>query len=73
VDIVAEADLHYDPAQLRGSVFHLLGCLSEFGKLGMTCIGRSAEEAAAVYDATAERLIQRAGSLQARASRDQLP
>jgi hypothetical protein len=54
-------------------VFHLLGCLSEFGKLGMTCIGRSAEEAAAVYDATAERLIQRAGSLQARASRDQLP
>ena len=73
VDIVAEADLHYDPAQLRGSVFHLLGCLSEFGKLGMTCIGRSAEEAAAVYDATAERLIQRAGSLQARASHDQLP
>jgi len=73
VDIVAEADLHYDPAQLRGSVFHLLGCLSEFGKLGMTCIGRSAVEAAAVYDATAERLIQRAGSLQARASRDQLP
>ena len=73
IDIVAEADLHYDPARLRGSVFHLLGCLSEFGKLGMTCIGRSAEEAAAVYDATAERLIQRAGSLQARASRDQLP
>jgi hypothetical protein len=72
VDVVAEADLHYDPARLRGSVFHLLGCLSEFGKLGMTCIGRSPEEAAAVYDATAERLIQRAGALQ-EAGLGQLP
>jgi hypothetical protein len=60
IDIVAEAGLHYDPAQLRGSVFHLLGCLSEFGKLGMTCIGRSTAEAEAVYEATAEQLLQAA-------------
>jgi hypothetical protein len=65
IDIVANADLHYDPARLRGSVFHLLGCLSEYGKLGMTCVGRSAEEAEAVYQATAEGLISRAGSLKA--------
>ncbi len=62
IDIVAEAGLHYDPAQLRGSVFHLLGCLSEFGKLGMTCIGRSAAEAEAVYGATAAQLLQAAES-----------
>jgi hypothetical protein len=60
IDIVAEAGLHYDPAQLRGSVFHLLGCLSEYGKLGMTCIGRSAGEAEAVYQATEQRLVQAA-------------
>ncbi|MEO1003949.1 MAG: peptide ligase PGM1-related protein [Cyanobacteria bacterium J06638_7] len=60
IDIVAEAGLHYDPAQLRGSVFHLLGCLSEFGKLGMTCIGRSAAEAEAVYAATADQLLRAA-------------
>jgi hypothetical protein len=65
IDIVAEADLHYDPARLRGSVFHLLGCLSEYGKLGMTCIGRSAAEAEAVYQATADGLIGRARELQA--------
>ncbi len=58
IDIVAEAGLHYDPARLRGSVFHLLGCLSEFGKLGMTCIGRSSEEAAAVYAATEQELLR---------------
>lgn len=72
MDVVAEADLHYDQARLRGSVFHLLGCLSEFGKLGMTCIGRSPKEAEAVYDATAQRLIKRAGELQA-AGAGQLP
>ena len=60
IDIAAEAGLHYDPAQLRGSVFHLLGCLSEFGKLGMTCIGRSPEQAAAVYAATEQELLQAA-------------
>ena len=68
IDIVADADLHYDPARLRGSVFHLLGCLSEFGKLGMTCVGRSAEEADAVYNATADSLVSRAMELQGRAN-----
>jgi hypothetical protein len=57
MDIVAEAGLHYDPARLRGSVFHLLGCLSEYGKLGMTCIGRSADEAEAVYRDTERQLL----------------
>ena len=63
IDIVAEAGLHYDPAQLRGSVFHLLGCLSEFGKLGMTCIGRSPEEADGVYRATEAQLLRGASRL----------
>ena len=58
IDIVAEAGLHYDPARLRGSVFHLLGCLSEYGKLGMTCIGGSDADAQAVYDATASKLLR---------------
>jgi hypothetical protein len=66
IDIVAEAGLHFDPAQLRGSVFHLLGCLSEFGKLGMTCIGRSAAEAQAVYTATERQLLQGAARLAGR-------
>ena len=60
IDIVAEAGLHFDPARLRGSVFHLLGCLSEYGKLGMTCIGRSPEEASEVYASTQQQLLQQA-------------
>jgi hypothetical protein len=60
IDLVADAGLHYDPARLQGSVFHLLGCLSQYGKLGMTCIGRSDAQAEAVYEATASQLIARA-------------
>ncbi|MEN9878544.1 MAG: hypothetical protein RLZZ158_1583 [Cyanobacteriota bacterium] len=63
IDIVADAALHFDPARLRGSVFHLLGCLSEFGKLGMTCIGSSDAEAADVYAATAAKLVSQAQTL----------
>jgi hypothetical protein len=57
IDIVAEAGLHYDPARLQGSVFHLLGCLSEFGKLGMTCIGRDQQQASEVYRSTVTELL----------------
>jgi hypothetical protein len=67
IDIVADAGLHYDPARLRGSVFHLLGCLSEYGKLGMTCLGSSDEEAQAVYAATSAELL-RGGQARRRAS-----
>lgn len=63
IDIVAVAGLHFDPAELRGSLFHLLGCLSQYGKLGMTCIGHDAAEASRLYDATAERLMQGAQAL----------
>jgi hypothetical protein len=45
IDIVAGVGLHFDPAQLSGSLFLMLGCLSEFHKLRMSCIGRSATEA----------------------------
>jgi hypothetical protein len=67
IDIVAEAGLHFDPARLRGSVFHLLGCLSEYGKLGMTCIAPSAREASVVYRDTQQQLLH--GAMQ----RAQLP
>ncbi|MGC9505140.1 peptide ligase PGM1-related protein, partial [Baaleninema sp.] len=33
-----------------GTVFHLMGCLSEFGKLGLTTIGNSPEEADKLFD-----------------------
>ncbi|ERN42741.1 hypothetical protein KR51_00005890 [Rubidibacter lacunae KORDI 51-2] len=49
MDIIAHHRLHFDSSTRTGSVFHLLGALSEFGKLGLTSIGNSFEEAEALY------------------------
>ncbi len=50
MDIVAEYQLHFDSGTKTGTVFHLMGCLSEFGKLGLTCVGDSPHHALEIYD-----------------------
>ena len=50
MDIIAQERLHFDSSSRTGTVFHLMGALSEFGKLGLTSIGNSLEEARAIYD-----------------------
>lgn len=52
MDIIAQHRLHFDPCTETGTVFHLIGCLSEFGKLGLTSIGNSPQQAEAVYNRT---------------------
>ncbi|TVQ47055.1 MAG: carboxylate-amine ligase [Gloeocapsa sp. DLM2.Bin57] len=49
MDIIAENHLHFDNSTKTGTVFHLMGALSEFGKLGLTSIGNSWEEAETIY------------------------
>jgi hypothetical protein len=54
-DLVSIAIFHglmYDSAAQEGVMFHLVGALSEFGKLGLVCIGSSPESARAYYDKT---------------------
>ncbi len=56
MDIIAHHHLHFESSSETGSVFHLMGCLSEFGKVGLTSIGNSSEEADAIYRHVAEVL-----------------
>jgi hypothetical protein len=49
MDIIAKHHLHFDSSSKTGTVFHLMGALSEFGKVGLTCIGNSWAEAEAIY------------------------
>lgn len=49
MDIIALHQLHFDSSTETGTVFHLMGCLSEFGKLGVTCIGNSLQQAEELY------------------------
>ncbi|MEX3010285.1 peptide ligase PGM1-related protein [Hoeflea sp. TYP-13] len=56
IDIAVRHDIHFHGAAQRGVVFHLIGALSEFGKLGMVCVGNSHEEAERLYRETVDIL-----------------
>lgn len=58
MDIIAYHRLHFDSSTETGTVFHLMSCLSEFGKLGLTSIGNTPAEAQAIYDRV-ERVLDR--------------
>jgi hypothetical protein len=49
VDIAVDNGLHFDGAAQQGVVFHLIGALSQYGKLGTVCIGDSHESARKFY------------------------
>ncbi len=50
IDIAMINDLHFDGTHQEGVIFHLIGALSQFGKLGVICIGSSADRARMYYD-----------------------
>lgn len=50
IDIAVENDLHFYAAIQQGVMFHLIGALSEFGKLGMVCVADSRANARRLYD-----------------------
>jgi len=56
IDIAMCNDLLYDGSMQEGVIFHLISALSQFGKLGMVCIGASPEKAAYYYNKTVDVL-----------------
>jgi hypothetical protein len=56
VDVAVLNGLHYDGTVHEGVVFHLIGALSEFGKLGIVCVGATPDRAEALYRRTVEIL-----------------
>ena len=49
IDITTINHLHYSHGTETGVLFHMIGALSEFGKVGLTAIGNSPEQADAIY------------------------
>jgi len=48
-DIVVRRGLHFDQSRQRGVVFHMLASLAEVGRVGLTAVGDSPEDADAIY------------------------
>ena len=49
IDIAIAHGIHFHGATQEGVVFHLIGAVSEFGKLGAVCVGASHERARELY------------------------
>lgn len=56
IDIAVYHGIHFHGASERGVVFHLMGALSEFGKLGLVCIGDNPQQARFLYNKTVQVL-----------------
>lgn len=63
MDIIAHHRIHFDTGTETGVVFHLIGCLSEFGKLGLTSIGNSPQQAEDIYNKFKQAMDQETRSL----------
>ena len=68
MDIIARHRLHFDTSTETGTVFHLLGSLSEFGKVGLTSIGNSLAEAQAIYNNVEDVLNRETQPIESRSS-----
>jgi len=51
-DIIIRNKIHYQPDSGTGVLFYMIGALSQYGKLGMTAIGNSPEQANELFNRT---------------------
>ncbi|MBC7830176.1 MAG: carboxylate-amine ligase [Chitinophagaceae bacterium] len=49
IDIAMMNDLHFDGTIQEGVMFHLIGALSQYGKLGVVCVGSTPQRAREFY------------------------
>ena len=61
-DIVVRHGLHFDQARQTGVVFHMMSALPEHGRVGLTAIGESHEQATELYDRAIRALEEEASS-----------
>ncbi len=59
-DVVARHGLHFDQSRQVGIVFHMISCLTEHGRVGMTAVGDSAEQAMQLYERARRLLLDEA-------------
>jgi hypothetical protein len=63
IDLAVTNGLHYDAATQQGVMFHLIGALLQYGKVGALCVGDSAARAARLYRTTVDTLTRAASAV----------
>ena len=60
-DVAVRERLHFDQARQTGIVFHMMGTLTELGRVGLTSVGDSPEQADAGFRRAERVLLEEAG------------
>lgn len=63
-DIAVRHRLHFDQARQTGVVFHMMSALSEHGRVGLTAVDESHEQATEMYNRVVAALDQEAAALE---------
>ena len=59
-DAVARHGMHFDQSRQAGIVFHMISSITEHGRVGMTAVGDTPEQAMQLYDRARELLLSEA-------------
>ena len=59
-DIVARHGLHFDQARQTGVVFHMISCITEHGRVGLTAVGDTPAQADTLYQLAERTLLEEA-------------
>jgi hypothetical protein len=59
-DIVARHRLHFDQSRQVGVVFHMISCVTEHGRVGLTAVGNTPAEAETMYRRAERTLLDEA-------------
>lgn len=62
LDLMVEYGIHFKHLSLSGVLFFMIGALSQYGKLGVTAIGNSMDEAEGLYETTVDILDRTVGA-----------
>jgi pheganomycin biosynthesis PGM1-like protein len=63
-DVVARKGLQFDNSRQRGAVFHMISCLTELGRIGVTVVGDSRDDAWQLYQRVERVLLDEAAEAQ---------
>jgi len=59
-DAVVRNGLHFDQARRTGVVFHMISCLTECGRVGLTAVGDTPDDAWRIYEEAQAALLREA-------------
>jgi hypothetical protein len=59
-DVVVNHGLHFDQSRRTGVVFHMISCLTECGRVGLTAVGDDPDDARRIYEEAQVVLLREA-------------